>query len=76
MYDDEVADLRPEGARLFDAHVHVGHDIDGFVSTLEDLLAFLARDGVERAFAFCLDDAKSAILNPTSQAIVEAFELI
>lgn len=27
-------------------------------------------------FAFCLDDAKSAILNPTSQAIVEAFELI
>jgi uncharacterized protein len=56
MYDDEVANLRPEGARLFDAHVHVGQDIDGFVSTLEDLLAFLARDGVERAFAFCLDE--------------------
>lgn len=27
-------------------------------------------------FGFCLDDAKSASLNPTSQAIVEAFELI
>jgi uncharacterized protein len=55
-YDDEVANLRPDGARLFDAHVHVGRDIDGFVSTLEDLLAFLTRDGVERAFAFCLDE--------------------
>ena len=55
-YDDEVAALLPEGAELFDAHVHVGRDIDGFVSTLEDLLAFLQRDGVRRAFAFCLDE--------------------
>jgi predicted TIM-barrel fold metal-dependent hydrolase len=56
IYDGEVAALLPENVELFDAHVHVGRDIDGFVSTLEDLLAFLKRDGVSRAFAFCLDE--------------------
>ena len=56
MYDEEVAALLPEGAEIFDAHVHVGTDIDGFVATLDDLLAFLAKDGVARAFAFCLDE--------------------
>jgi uncharacterized protein len=55
-YDDEVAALLPEGVELFDAHVHVGTDIDGFVSPVDDLLAFLAKDGVTRAFAFCLDE--------------------
>ena len=55
-YDDEVAALLPDGAELFDVHVHVGTDIDGFVSELDDLLAFLAKDGVKRAFAFCLDE--------------------
>jgi uncharacterized protein len=56
VYDDEVAALLPKDAELFDAHVHVGRDIDGFVSTLDDLLPFLQHDGVRRAFAFCLDE--------------------
>jgi predicted TIM-barrel fold metal-dependent hydrolase len=56
LYEDEVGRLLPEGAELFDAHVHVGRDIDGFVSSPEDLLAFLKKDGVQRAFAFCLDE--------------------
>ena len=56
IYDDEVAALLPKDAELFDAHVHVGTDIDGFVSKVDDLLAFLAKDGVSRAFAFCLDE--------------------
>jgi uncharacterized protein len=56
VYDDEVAALLPENAELFDAHVHVGTDIDGFVSKVNDLLAFLAKDDVKRAFAFCLDE--------------------
>ena len=56
FYDDEVAALLPQGAEIFDAHVHVGTDIDGFVSKLEDLLVFLTKDGVSRAFAFCLDE--------------------
>jgi uncharacterized protein len=56
LYDDEVAALLPDEAELFDAHVHVGTDIDGFVAELDDLLAFLKKDGVSRAFAFCLDE--------------------
>ena len=56
LYDDEVAALLPNGAELFDVHVHVGTDIDGFVSRVDDLLAFLGKDGVTRAFAFCLDE--------------------
>jgi predicted TIM-barrel fold metal-dependent hydrolase len=56
VYDGEVAALLPKDAELFDAHVHVGHDIDGFVAPLDELLAFLARDNVRRAFAFCLDE--------------------
>ncbi|MEO8289881.1 MAG: amidohydrolase family protein [Gaiellaceae bacterium] len=55
-YDEEVRALIPAGAELFDAHVHVGRDIDGFVAPLDELLSFLERDGVKRAFAFCLDE--------------------
>ena len=46
----------PEGAELFDAHVHVGRDIDGFVAPYDELMSFLARYGVGRAFAFCMDE--------------------
>ena len=46
----------PAESEIFDAHVHVGRDIDGFVAPLEDLLATLARYGVSRAFAFCMDE--------------------
>jgi hypothetical protein len=28
-WDEELRRLLPEGAELFDAHVHLGHDIDG-----------------------------------------------
>ena len=56
LYDDEVRRLIPAGAELFDAHVHVGRDIDGFVAPYEGLMAFLARYGVAKAFAFCMDE--------------------
>ena len=55
-YEDEVQHLLPSGAELFDAHVHVGRDIDGFVAPLEDLVAFLERFGARGAFAFCMDE--------------------
>jgi uncharacterized protein len=55
-YEAEVEKLLPAGAEIFDAHVHVGQDIDGFVAPLGDLLAFLSRAGAKRAFAFCLDE--------------------
>jgi predicted TIM-barrel fold metal-dependent hydrolase len=55
-YEEEARGLLPAGAKLFDAHVHVGRDIDGMVAPYEDLVAFLGRWEVERAFAFCLDE--------------------
>jgi predicted TIM-barrel fold metal-dependent hydrolase len=55
-YEEEARSLLPERAALFDAHVHVGRDIDGMVAPYEDLSAFLGRWGVERAFAFCMDE--------------------
>ena len=55
-YEEHVRSLVPADAALFDAHVHVGRDIDGMVSPLDELSAFLRRAGVERAFAFCMDE--------------------
>jgi uncharacterized protein len=55
-YDEELRRVIPEGAELFDAHVHVGRDIDGFVAPYDELMSFLGRYGVRRAFAFCMDE--------------------
>ena len=55
-YSQEVRESLPDRAEIFDAHVHVGRDIDGFVAPYEELMAFLARDGVSHAFAFCMDE--------------------
>jgi uncharacterized protein len=59
-YSREMRDSLPDRAEIFDAHVHVGRDIDGFVAPYEELMAFLARDGVTRAFAFCMDEPDRA----------------
>jgi hypothetical protein len=55
-YDEELRRVIPEDAELFDAHVHVGRDIDGFVAPYDELMSFLVRYGVDRAFAFCMDE--------------------
>ena len=54
-YASTLAQL-PENARVFDAHVHVGDDIDGFYSRREELIAFLDQAGAAGAFCFCLDE--------------------
>ena len=56
VYDEELRRLLPDDAELFDAHVHVGSDIDGFVAPRDELLEALARYGVSHAFAFCMDE--------------------
>jgi predicted TIM-barrel fold metal-dependent hydrolase len=56
LYEDEARALLPPGTTLFDAHVHVGRDIDGMVAPYDDLVAFLERWDVKRAFAFCMDE--------------------
>src|SRR5580765_3187708 len=45
-WDEELHRLLPDGTDIFDAHLHLGHDIDGMVG----------RYGISRAFMFCLDE--------------------
>jgi uncharacterized protein len=75
-YEDELRRLLPEGTLLFDAHVHVGRDLDGFVAPLDELSAFLRRDRVERAFAFCMDepDREPAFRMPNDRTLAAAEE--
>src|SRR5947209_15335360 len=55
-YDGEVRRLIPAGADIFDAHLHLGHDIDGMVGDYEQLESIMAKHGISRAFMFCLDE--------------------
>jgi predicted TIM-barrel fold metal-dependent hydrolase len=55
-YDDELRRELPAGAGIFDAHTHLGNDIDGMTGDLDELLAAMDRYGVSRAFMFCLDE--------------------
>jgi predicted TIM-barrel fold metal-dependent hydrolase len=55
-YDEELARELPEGAEVFDAHVHLGHDIDGFTGVYEELERICDRYGVSRCFVFCMDE--------------------
>jgi predicted TIM-barrel fold metal-dependent hydrolase len=53
---ERVAALQPEGLRIWDAHTHLGLDEDGFALTPAELMETMREHGVERAFAFPLND--------------------
>jgi predicted TIM-barrel fold metal-dependent hydrolase len=55
-FEAEVKGELPPGADLFDAHTHLGNDIDGMSGRLDELLGILDRYGVSRANVFCLDE--------------------
>jgi predicted TIM-barrel fold metal-dependent hydrolase len=55
-WDEEVARILPADTRIFDAHVHLGNDIDGMVGVLDELLKIQERYRIDRAFMFCLDE--------------------
>ena len=55
-YDEELAHELPQGAELFDAHVHIGDDIDGFRGNYDELEAIHKRYRISRAFMFCMDE--------------------
>ena len=55
-YDAELSSLIPDGADIFDAHLHLGNDIDGMVGDYDQLEALMERYGISRAFMFCLDE--------------------
>jgi uncharacterized protein len=56
QWDGAVRRLVPEGAHVFDAHLHLGHDIDGMVGDFDQLGEIMSRYGIARAFMFCLDE--------------------
>src|SRR5690349_15238980 len=56
VWDGELRRLLPEGAHVFDAHLHLGHDIDGMVGDYDQLEEIMAAYGIARAFMFCLDE--------------------
>jgi predicted TIM-barrel fold metal-dependent hydrolase len=55
-YQEELRRELPEGAEIFDAHVHLGLDIDGMSGNFEELATGMDRYGISRAFMFCLDE--------------------
>ena len=55
-YARELSAVLPEGSEIFDAHVHLGQDIDGFSGSYDDLMSVNERYGISRCFMFCLDE--------------------
>jgi predicted TIM-barrel fold metal-dependent hydrolase len=56
QHDGALRTLIPAGADIFDAHLHLGHDIDGMVGDYDQLEVVMARYDISRAFMFCLDE--------------------
>lgn len=56
-YDEELQKELPADAEIFDAHVHLGNDIDGFRGTYDELERILDANAISRAFMFCMDEA-------------------
>jgi len=56
QWDDELRRELPEGADIFDAHTHLGTDIDGMVGIYDDLVRGMDKYGMSHAFMFCLDE--------------------
>src|SRR5207249_2363258 len=56
QWDDELRRELPEGAEIFDAHTHLGTDIDGMVGVYDDLIRGMNKYGISRCFMFCLDE--------------------
>jgi predicted TIM-barrel fold metal-dependent hydrolase len=55
-FEEQLKKELPAGADIVDAHTHLGHDIDGMVGMLEELLGVMDRYGISRANVFCLDE--------------------
>src|SRR3954470_8063750 len=56
QWDGELRLELPEGADIFDAHTHLGTDIDGMVGVYDDLIRGMDKYGISRSNMFCLDE--------------------
>ncbi|HEY7707188.1 MAG TPA: amidohydrolase family protein [Gaiellaceae bacterium] len=73
-YDDELRRLLPDDAEIFDAHLHLGHDIDGTSGQYEELEQVMDRYRISRAFMFCMDepDREPAFSGPNDRTLAHA----
>ena len=55
-WSQELRAELPDGVAIFDAHVHLGDDIDGMRARPDELLSIMDEYGIQRAFMFCLDE--------------------
>jgi uncharacterized protein len=55
-FEEVVRAELPEGVEIFDAHTHLGTDIDGMIGDLDELLRIQRAHGITRSFVFCLDE--------------------
>src|SRR5437868_3774330 len=56
QWDAQLQRELPAGADIFDAHTHLGTDIDGMVGVYDDLERGMEKYGISRCFMFCLDE--------------------
>ncbi len=55
-YEELVRAELPAGVEIFDAHTHLGLDIDGMQGDLDELLKVQRAHGITQSFMFCLDE--------------------
>jgi uncharacterized protein len=64
----------PADTFLFDAHTHLGNDIDGMVGGYDELIGLLDRFGFAQANVFCMDehDREPAFTVPNDRTLAHA----
>jgi predicted TIM-barrel fold metal-dependent hydrolase len=55
-WDERVRAGLPADLDIYDAHTHLGHDIDGMVGVFDELLGGMEQYRISRANMFCLDE--------------------
>ena len=55
-FETQLKSELPAGVDIFDAHVHLGDDIDGMAGRYEELEGLMDRYGISRCNMFCLDE--------------------
>ena len=56
LWEEELRRELPAGQDIFDAHVHLGTDIDGMRGDFDEMTRIFDAHGVSRCFVFCLDE--------------------
>jgi predicted TIM-barrel fold metal-dependent hydrolase len=73
-WETRLRDELPSETAIFDAHVHLGTDVDGMTGAYDELMAVCERYGIERCFVFSLDepDRHPAFRKPNDRTLAYA----